>query len=200
MKGLKIQDLISSGVYATVYFFVVFIATMIARFTVPVYNSLLIPAFSALISGVVYLMVVNRVPKFGAITIVGAVMGIFFMLFGYFPLAFLPSFVFPFLADVIQNKTKIQENVKLFLSYTVFSFGLVGPILPLWFMKEAYIESLTNRGKDMTYINSVFEPVATWSFFMSMGVTILFSVIGLIIGQKIYNKHFSKDKKVGKKA
>jgi energy-coupling factor transport system substrate-specific component len=53
MKGLKVQELISSGVYATVYFFVVFIATMILRFTVPTFNSLLIPALSALLSGVV---------------------------------------------------------------------------------------------------------------------------------------------------
>lgn len=200
MKGLKVQDLISSGVYATVYFFVVFIATMLLRFTVPVFNSLLIPSLCALLSGVVYLMVVNRVPKFGAITIVGSVMGVFFMVFGYFPLAFLPGFLFPFLADVIQNKTKINEKAKLFLSYTVFNFGLTGPILPLWFMKEAYVESLLKRGKDMSYVESVFEPVTTLSFFISMGLILLLSVVGLMIGQKIYNKHFSKDKKSGVRA
>ena len=197
MKGLKVQELISSGVYATVYFFVVFIATFILRFTVPVFNSLLIPAFSALLSGVVYLMVVNRVPKFGAITIVGSVMGVFFLIFGYFPLAFLPSFLFPFLADFVQNKTKIEAKLKLFLSYTIFSFGLTGPILPLWFMKDAYITSLLNRGKDMTYVNSVFEPITTMSFFISMGLTIVLSIIGLIIGQKIYQKHFAKNKQTG---
>ena len=199
MKGLKVQGLISSGVYATVYFFVVFIATFLLRFTVPVFNSLLIPALSALFSGVVYLMVVNRVPKFGAITIVGSVMAIFFLVFGYFPLAFLPSLVFPFLADVVQNKTKINEKIKLFLSYTLFSFGLTGPILPLWFMKEAYVDSLLKRGKDMSYVNSVFEPITTASFFVSMGLTIVFSIIGLLIGQKIYNKHFAKETRNGQK-
>lgn len=197
MKGLKVQGLISSGVYATVYFFVVFIATFILRFTVPVFNSLLIPAFSALLSGVVYLMVVNRVPKFGAITIVGSVMAVFFLVFGYFPLAFLPSILFPLLADLVQNKTQINEKLKLYLSYGLFSFGLTGPILPLWFMKEAYVTSLTNRGKDMSYINSVFEPITTASFFVSMGLTILCSIIGLMIGQKIYNKHFAKEAKKG---
>lgn len=200
MKGLKVQELISSGVYATVYFFVVFIATMILRFTVPTFNSLLIPALSALLSGVVYLMVVNRVPKFGAITIVGSIMGVFFLVFGYFPLAFLPSVVFPLLADIVQNKTKLADKVKLFTSYTLFSFGLTGPILPLWFMKEAYIESLLKRGKDMSYVNSVFEPITTGTFFISMGLTVIFSIIGLMIGQKIYNKHFAKKTKIGSKA
>lgn len=192
MKGLKIQDLISSGVYATVYFFVVFLATLILRFTIPTLNSLLIPGLSALLSGVVYLMVINRVPKFGAITIVGSIMAIFFLIFGYFPLAFVPSLLFPLLGDWVQTKTNINEKVRVYLSYTLFSFGLTGPILPLWFMKEAYIDSLLSRGKDMTYINSVFEPISTASFFVSMGLTILFSIIGLMIGQKIYNKHFSK--------
>ena len=200
MKGLKVQELISSGVYATVYFFVVFLATMILRFTIPTFNSLLIPALSALLSGVVYLMVVNRVPKFGSITIVGSIMGIFFFVFGYFPLAFLPSILFPILADIVQNKTKIADKLKLFISYTLFSFGLTGPILPLWFMKQAYIDSLLKRGKDMSYINSVFEPITTGTFFISMGLTILFSIIGLLIGQKIYNKHFSKQVKSGTKA
>ena len=197
MKGLKVQELISSGVYATVYFFVVFIATFILRFTVPVFNSLLIPAFSAILSGVVYLMVVNRIPKFGAITIVGSVMGIFFLIFGYFPLAFLPGFVFPLLADFVQNKTKIEEKVKLFLSYTIFSFGLTGPILPLWFMKEAYLDSLLQRGKDQTYVDSVFAPVTTATFFISMGLIVVCSIIGLVIGKRIYQKHFSKDKRNG---
>ena len=70
MKKLKVQDLISIGVYTTVYFFTVFIATMLMRFTVPVFHSLLVPSMSALISGTLYIMVANKIPKFGAITIV----------------------------------------------------------------------------------------------------------------------------------
>lgn len=197
MKGLKVQELISSGVYATVYFFVVAIATFLLRFTIPTFNTLFIPGLSALFSGVVYLIVINRVPKFGAITIVGSVMAIFFLVFGYFPLAFLPSIVFPLIADWIQNKSNLKEELKTYLSYIVFSFGLTGPILPLWFMKEAYVASLLNRGKDMSYVNSVFAPITTASFFISMGATLILSILGLKIGQKIYQKHFSKEARKG---
>lgn len=84
----------------------------------------------------------------------------------------------------MQNKTKLADKVKLFTSYTLFSFGLTGPILPLWFMKEAYVESLLKRGKDMSYVNSVFEPITKGTFFISMGLTVIFSIIGLMIGQK----------------
>lgn len=197
MKGLKVQELISSGVYATVYFFVVFIATFLLRFTIPTFNTLFIPGLSALFSGVVYLIVINRVPKFGAITIVGSVMAVFFLIFGYFPLAFLPSIVFPFIADWVQNKSALKGITKTYISYIIFSFGLTGPILPLWFMKEAYVASLLKRGKDMSYVNSVFEPVTTATFFISMGATLVLSILGLIIGRRIYDKHFSKEARKG---
>lgn len=192
MKKLKVQDLILIGIYATVYFFTVFIATMLMRFTVPVFHSLLVPSMSALISGTLYIIVVNKVPKFGAITLVGSVMAVFFFAFGYFPLAFLPSFIFPLLADFVQTKTKILDSLKLMVSYIIFSFGLTGPILPLWFMKDAYSESLLNKGKDMSYVNSVFEGVSTASFFVSMLLVIITSIIGLKIGKIIYTKHFAK--------
>lgn len=192
MKKLKVQDLILIGIYATVYFFTVFIATMLMRFTVPVFHSLLIPSMSALISGTLYIIVVNKVPKFGAITLVGSVMAVFFFAFGYFPLAFLPSFIFPLLADFVQTRTKILDSLKLMISYIIFSFGLTGPILPLWFMKDAYSESLLNKGKDMSYVNSVFEGVSTASFFVSMLLVIITSIIGLKIGKIIYTKHFAK--------
>lgn len=194
MKKLKVQDLILIGVYAAMYFLIVSVATMLARFTIPIYNSLLIPSVSALISGTLYLIVINKVPKFGAITLVGAIMAIFFFAFGYFPLAFLPSILFPLLADLIQYKSKFPRQLKSYLSYTIFSFGLTGPILPLWFMKDAYVSSLLERGKDMTYVQSVFEPVTSVSFIVSMLLVVVTSLIGLKIGYSIYNKHFLRKK------
>ncbi len=194
MKKLKVQDLILIGVYAAMYFLIVSVATMLARFTIPIYNSLLIPSVSALISGTLYLIVINKVPKFGAITLVGAIIAIFFFAFGYFPLAFLPSILFPLLADLIQYQSKFPRQLKSYLSYTIFSFGLTGPILPLWFMKDAYVSSLLKRGKDMTYVQSVFEPVTSVSFIVSMLLVVVTSLIGLKIGYSIYNKHFLRKK------
>ena len=62
----------------------------------------------------------------------------------------MPNILCAVLADTIQYKWK--GSLKTTISYTVFSFGLMGPILPLWFMKNAYIDSLVARGKDQSYI------------------------------------------------
>ncbi|WP_321382650.1 MptD family putative ECF transporter S component [uncultured Enterococcus sp.] len=192
MKKLKIQDVISVGIYTTIYFLIVFLCMMALRFTIPAFNSILIPAVTALFSGVVYLLMLNRIPRFGAITIMGSVMGLFFLVSGHFPLSFVPNILCAILADVIQYKTAINQKVRTYLSYIVFSYGLTGPVLPLWFMKNAYIDSLVARGKDATYIESVFAPITTFSLYLCIFSVIVGGILGITVGYALYNKHFSK--------
>lgn len=194
MKKLKIQDFISIGIYTAIYFLVVTLAMVILRFTIPAFNSLLIPSVTALFAGIVYLLVINRIPRFGAITIMGSVMGLFFLVSGHFPLSFLPNILCAIAADWIQYHTKLSEKTRTMISYTVFSFGLTGPVLPLWFMKNAYIDSLVARGKDAVYIDKVFAPITATSFYVCVVAVIICSIFGIIIGRKIYEKHFDKAK------
>ncbi|MGY3778764.1 MptD family putative ECF transporter S component [Isobaculum melis] len=197
MKKLKIQDYILIGIYTAIYFLVVCIAMILLQFTIPGYSSIFIPALTALFAGIVYLLVVNRIPRFGAITIMGSVMGIFFLISGHFPLSFLPNIICAVLADLLQNKTAISMKLRTSVSYIIFSFGLIGPVLPLWFMKNAYIDSLVARGKDTAYIDGVFAHITTGSFIASFLAIIMFSMVGIMIGQKLYLKHFSKVKGKG---
>lgn len=191
MKQMKLHDLVSMGIYATIYFLIVFVVTMVLRFTVPTVNTLLIPSMCALFSGLLYLTVIRKVPKFGSITILGSLMTLFFLVFSYFPLSFLPSIVFPFIADVIQHRTKIQEKLKLYLGYFIFSLGLTGPLIPMWFMKEVYVERLIAKGKSSEYIESAFSAISMTSFWICLGLILILSVIGLSIGMKNYQKHLS---------
>ena len=51
----------------------------------------------------------NKVPKFGAITIMGSVVGLFFDFRSLFPLAFMPNILCAVLADTIQYKASGKE-------------------------------------------------------------------------------------------
>ncbi|MBO0469418.1 MptD family putative ECF transporter S component [Enterococcus sp. DIV0242_7C1] len=194
MKKLKIQDFISIGIYTAIYFLIVSIALAILTFTIPTFNNVLIPSATALFAGIVYLLVIQRIPRFGAITIMGSVMGLFFLISGHFPLSFLPSIICAVAADLLQYKTRLPQKARTVISYTVFSFGLMGPVLPLWFMKNAYIDALIARGKDSVYIEKVFTPITTGMFYFCTIAVIVCSVLGILIGQKIYVKHFDKTK------
>lgn len=84
MKKLKVQDLIAVGIYTAIYFLLMSVCLLILRFVIPGFHNLFIPAVTALFSGIIYLILLNKVPKFGAITIMGTVVGLFFFDFRTF--------------------------------------------------------------------------------------------------------------------
>ena len=76
-KKLIIPDLISVGVFTAIYFVLVTIATFSCAL-LPGVGNILLPAVAALISGSVYMLLAAKLQKFGGISIMGLVMGLFF--------------------------------------------------------------------------------------------------------------------------
>jgi len=190
-KKLTIPDLISIGVFTAIYFVLVAVATF-ACALLPGVGNILLPAVAALICGSVYMLLAAKLQKFGGITIMGLVMGLFFFVSGHFVLSFAANIVCGVLADLVAKMSHYRGKKGLLASYVVFSYGLTGPILPLWFMKDAYIANLTARGKDATYINTLFAPINGGSFVASMLAILVCAVLGGIFGQKMMKKHFEK--------
>ena len=205
---LTVPDLISVGVFTALYFVLVTVATFTCAL-LPGVGNIVLPALAALISGSVYMLLAAKLQKFGGITIMGLVMGLFFFVSGHFVLSFAANIVCGLLADLIAARGKFRSEKLLLVSYVVFSYGLTGPILPLWFMKDAYVASLQARGKDAAYIDGVFANINTGTFFISM-IAILFApinngsfvaamaailvcaVLGGLFGQRMMKKHFIK--------
>lgn len=79
-----------------------------------------------------------------------------------------------------------------FCGFTNDLVTLTGPILPLWFMKDAYIANLTARGKDAAYINTLFAPINSGSFAACVVLILVCAVLGGVFGQKMMKKHFEK--------
>ncbi|KAB7790624.1 MptD family putative ECF transporter S component [Bifidobacterium leontopitheci] len=190
--GLTIPNLITIGVFSALYFALVAVATLVSTLTLAGFGSILLPAVAALISGSVFMLMAARVGKFGGITIMGMVVGLFLFVSGHFVLSFIASIVFPLAADLIARAGRYRSRALLLVSYVVFSYGLTGPILPLWFMKDAYVASLKAHGKDAAYIDGVFAQINTGTFFLSMAAILVFALIGGWFGQRLCAKHFAK--------
>ena len=120
------------------------------------------------------------------------VMGLFFFISGHFILSFVTDIVCGLLAELIAWSGKYRNGKGILASYVLFSYGLTGPILPLWFMKDAYIASLNARGKDAAYISTLFSAISSGSFFLCMILILICALIGGIFGQKMMKKHFEK--------
>lgn len=191
-KKLTVTDFISIGVYTAIYFVLVTIATFLSALIIPGFSYVLLPAVSALISGCVYMLLAAKLQKFGGITIMGLVMGLFFFASGHFILSFAANVVCGIEADLAAGIGGYKSKKWILFSYVIFSYGLTGPVLPMWFMKEAYVANLEARGKDAAYIDGVFANINTGTFILAIAAILICSILGGLFGQRMLKKHFQK--------
>ena len=192
MKQLKIKDIMTTGVYAALYFVCVALGTFVGVVLLHSTNMAMAPMFSALFGGVVYMVLIAKVAKFGSVTLVGMVMACFFFFSGHFVLSFVPSMLCGIGADMIAQLGSYKQKWLNLCSYIVFSFGNLGPIVLMWFAHDAYVQRLIEKGKDMTYINNVMVPFDLNSVVWIFSIVTLAAIIGGLFGQHIVKKHFVK--------
>lgn len=191
-KGLSVPELISIGVFTALYFVLVSIATFASAMLLPGLSNVLLPAIAALISGCVFMLLAAKVPHFGGITVMGTVMGLFLFVSGHFAVSLIIGVGCSIMADVVARIGGYRKKKGLLASYVVFSFGLTGPVLPLWLMKDAYIASLEAKGKDAVYIDKVFSHINSTTLIVCIAATLVCAVLGGIFAQKMMKKHFEK--------
>ncbi|MGL4662587.1 MAG: MptD family putative ECF transporter S component, partial [Culicoidibacterales bacterium] len=155
-------------------------------------NMMLAPVFTGLIAGTVYMLLIAKVKKQGAITLVGLLMSCFFFLSGHYILSFIPSIVCSVVADYVAKIGKYESKGFNLLSYILFSFGNLGPIILMWFMRESYIQRLLDKGKDWTYIHNVMIDFTVGNVFILLFAVGVCAFIGGVFGQYIVKKHFVK--------
>ena len=189
---LTVPDLISIGVFTALYFVLVTIATFSSAALFPGFNNVVLPAFCALISGCVYMLLVAKLQKFGGISVMGIVMGLFFMTSGHFIISFTANIVMGIVADFVAKAGNYKSKKGLLASYVLFSYGLFGPVIPMWFMKDAYVANLEARGKEASYIEELFANINMGTFVFAVIATLVCALVGGLFGQKMIKKHFVK--------
>ncbi len=107
---LEVSDLITIGVFAALYFVMVCIATLVSTLFTSGFGSIFLPAITAFISGCVYMLLAARLGKFGGITVMGVIIGLFLFISGHFVLSFIASIVFPVAADLIARAGKYEQG------------------------------------------------------------------------------------------
>lgn len=121
---LTVPDLISIGVFTALYFVLVTIATFASVAIFPGFNNVVLPAFCALISGCVYTLLVVKLQKFGGISVMGIVMGLFFMISGHFIISFAANIVMGIVADCVAKVGKYKSKNGLYLVMFFFLWAV----------------------------------------------------------------------------
>ena len=189
MQKLSVKDLINVGIYTAVYFLVIFMIAMMGF--VPI---LLIVgvAIEAVFGTIVYMVYLTKVEKFGMLTITGILLGCISFVSGR-PIATLfISIAAGVLADLAWKKGNYKSVFWGIVSACCMFLWIAGFELPMFFQyRDNYMESLRGSYGD-AYVDTLLSLTPNWMFFGMIGLGIIGSIIGGVLGKRILTKHFEK--------
>ena len=184
---LKGKDLINIGIYAAIYCVVMTAIAMLGY--IPIMMPLL-AVFCPLVGGIPMMLFYTKVKKFGMITIMSVIIGIYLWVtgMGIYPAIF--GVVFGFLADLVAKSGGYQSFTKTVLSYGVMCLMLFGNFLPLYIDREGYFASRQKFGQE--YIDSLGNIMQPWTAPVIIIASFVFGVLGALLGKALLKKHFVK--------
>ncbi|AXY25092.1 ABC transporter permease [Suicoccus acidiformans] len=192
----KTQDFITTGIFAALYFIIISISLGLCVLVAPLlglgYPFFYVPIIVALLGGAIFMLLALRVQKFGALTFLGCVFGVFNFISGLFPKSLLISLPIALLADYIACRSRYQSRKGLLVSYVVFAYNCVGPMVSMLADKDGFTQALVDMGRSMEYVETIYNQMSTG---MTVGVLLAIFVCALIggyFGQYLTRKHFVK--------
>lgn len=185
---LELKDLITIGLFAAIYFAGYAVITMVA--IVPIFV-ILVPGICALLLGIPTMLFCAKVPKFGAYTLYGLIIGLLMVLIGMGWWLMACSLALGFLADLIMLSGKYKSFARTLIGYVLFGFWSLPVCLPIWLSTEEYAARLA-KGYGESYGAQVASLATGWAAVLMVAVIIVGSVAGTLIGKRVLKKHFVK--------
>ena len=186
------KNILTTLVAALVYFLCIGVGVLLGNLVDHTGNMFYAPAFSALVGGSVYMILLAKVPRFGAITSIGLVISLFFLGSKHGAGAFLPGIICGLAADGIAHLGHYKDKFKNLLSFLVFAFGTTGPILLMWLTPQSYIAALVARGKSQDYINHIMVAPNLANILLFITSVLIGALLGALIGQALSKKFAHK--------
>ena len=154
---------------------------------------ILMPGFIALFTGIPYLMMCAKVQKVGSVLLMGLITGLIYYVTGQFTVVILISFATAcILAELIRGLTHYQSMAGNLVSFVLFSVGMVGSPLPIWLMREDFLQQITEQGMPADYVNTLAALSSPGMLVVLFLAPIVGAVIGGLLAKAMFRKHFEK--------
>ena len=188
---VQLRDVITVGIFSAIYFVINFAFMLLGGLHPLLW--ILMPGFIALFTGIPYLMMCAKVQKVGSVLLMGLITGLIYYVTGQFTVVILVSFVLACgLAELTRGLTHYRSMAGNLVSFVLFSVGMVGSPLPIWLMRDEFLQQITEQGMPADYVNTL----AALSSNVMLVVLFLAPVVGAIIGgfiaRAMFRKHFEK--------
>lgn len=184
---LKIKDLVTIGVFAVIYFVVMFSVGMIGL--IPILF-LIYPTILGIVSGTIVMLFMAKVQKPWALLIFGILTPLFMMVEGHTYMLVLHAFVVMLIAELIRRIGNYNSFKYNMLSFAIFNTWICGSLMQMLWAKEKYIEMTMMMGKE--YVDALVKLVTYPHMALVYTGAIVGGVIGAFIGKALLKKHFMK--------
>jgi energy-coupling factor transport system substrate-specific component len=188
---LKAKDLITTGIFSALFFIVILIFAM-AFSAVPVMTAFIV-CFDGLVGGVIYLYLRLKVQKFGAITMMSAIIGLIMYLAGHFwPCIFFGA-LFGLLSDFLSSRGGYKKLIWNTAGFVALILGIaLDGYTPMLFFAKAFRETRLQMGLTPELIERILAVFHGPLLIAAFGGAAVCAVIGALIGNALLHKHFVK--------
>ena len=193
MNAWKISDFVLIGILSALYGVLVLGIGALTVLLSPAMHALS-PALIGVLLGTVFLFVVKKIPKFGAITLCAAISTALFAGFsGMMYVPFVGSVTAVALAVDLAVRALGQRIPVLAAGYGLIQASYVfGGAIPMLFFLEQNIQRWQEMGMDMQTIQHFVEHSTGVFLAAGMGIAFMGGFIGVYIGKRILKKHFKE--------
>ena len=183
---LKMKDIATIGIFSALLFVVTMVAG--ALMGISMVLNMYSVAVVAVLSAPLYMLIMAKVHKKGAVLLTFAIVGILWGLFGgIFVLIWMLGF--GVVGEVLASKSKYQNYKMLTVSFGLYSVGYyLGAIAPLYYY-PAFCYGF-DRPKET--VDAMIAAAHSTAGLAAIPVTLIAIVIGAVIAKRMLKKHFEK--------
>ena len=189
-RKLTGKDVIAIGIYSAIYFVLNF-AVMMTGFIPLLW--ILLAGTTAILTGIPFLLMAVKVPKPGAILIMGFITAILYYVTGQFTVLLLITMLIAcVLSEAYRYITKYALKFKdLAVSFILFSYGMVGSPLALFVYRESFLAQISET-MSQEYVTAISSYITTPRLILLLISPIVGGFVGALISKGIFKKHLRK--------
>ena len=189
-RKLTGKDVIAIGIYSAIYFVMNF-AAMITGF-IPLFW-ILLAGTAAILTSIPFLLMAVKVPKPGAVLIMGFITAFLYFITGQFTVLILITMLIAcVLSETYRYITKYALKFRnLVVAFILFSYGMVGSPLAVFVYRESFLAQISET-MSRKYVVAISSYITTPMLILLLVSPIVGGLLGALIAKGIFKKHFEK--------
>ena len=189
-RKLTGKDVITIGIYSAIYFVMNF-AAMIPGF-IPLFW-ILLAGTAAILTSIPFLLMAVKVPKPGAVLIMGFITAFLYFITGQFTVLILITMLIAcVLSETYRYITKYALKFRnLVVAFILFSYGMVGSPLALFVYRESFLAQISET-MSRKYVVAISSYITTPMLILLLVSPIVGGLLGALIAKRMFKKHFEK--------